>query len=301
MTATLYLLEDGKDHSRQEMIKALGDYFQLTSEQRNKRLPSGKAKVLGNRYSWARIHLENAGLIDARARGIIKIADDGIKLLKTQPERITIQFLNSLPKYKAWKQTFGKEEKEEKTESALYHTDETTSVNRTPRELMEEAEKNANLELPSLMIKRLKELDEDQFEQLVVNVLLAMGYGNFRPDAGKRTGKSGDGGIDGIISEDKLGLDLIYIQAKKFENTVPVHYIRDFIGALSIKKAKRGIFFTTSNFPPNTFDLVERVEHNIILIDGKRLAELMIENNAGVSTLETYQLKTINEEFFEEL
>lgn len=301
MTAIMYLLQDGKDHGRQELIKALGDYFQLTAEQRNKRLPSGKAKVLGNRYSWARIHLENAGLIDARDRGVIRITEDGLKLLQSKPERITINFLATLPKYQAWKQTFGKEDKDPKKEVDTESPEESISATKTPRELMEDAQKMANRELPAQLLKRIKELDEDQFEQLVVNVLLLMGYGNFRPDAGKRTGKSGDGGIDGVISEDKLGLDLIYIQAKKYENTVPIHHIRDFAGALLGKKAKRGIFFTTSNYPSSAFDYVQQIEHNIILIDGKRLAELMIDNNAGISTIETYQLKTLNEEFFEEL
>ena len=137
------------------------------------------------------------------------------------------------------------------------------------------------------------------FEKLVLDLLITMGYGGSRKAAGQAVGKSGDGGIDGIINEDKLGLDVIYLQAKKWDNTVPVKEIRDFTGALASKKAKKGIFITTSNFPNSVYDFVKQVEYKIILIDGERLANLMIEHSIGLSTVNTYHVKTIDSDYFE--
>ena len=150
------------------------------------------------------------------------------------------------------------------------------------------------------MLDIIKTCSPEFFERLVVDLLIAMGYGGSRKEAGQAMGKSGDGGIDGIINEDKLGLDVIYLQAKRWDNVVPVKEIRDFTGALASKKAKKGIFITTSHFPKSAYEFVGQVEYKIILIDGEHLGDLMIEHGVGVSTVNTYHVKTIDSDYFED-
>lgn len=169
----------------------------------------------------------------------------------------------------------------------------------TPEEALEYAYLKLKNDLSRDLLETIKSCSPAFFEKLMVDLITKMGYGGSRKDAGKALGKTGDGGIDGIIKEDKLGLDTIYIQAKKWENTVPVREIRDFAGALLSKKARKGIFIATSNFPKSAYEFVESIEHKIILIDGERLTNLMFEFNVGVSTQSTYEVKKIDSDYFE--
>lgn len=169
----------------------------------------------------------------------------------------------------------------------------------TPEEVLEYAYQKIKNDLANELIDIIKSCSPAFFEKLVIDLLIAMGYGGSRKDAGEAMGKSGDGGIDGIIKEDKLGLDIIYLQAKRWDNAVPVKEIRDFTGALASKKAKKGIFISTSSFPKSVYEFVSQIEYKIILIDGQRLAELMIENNVGLSVINSYQIKTIDSDYFE--
>ncbi len=182
----------------------------------------------------------------------------------------------------------------------MSHPQLINGADQTPEELLEMAYQKLHTELSKEVLEIVKSCSPAFFERLVIDLLITMGYGGSRREAGQAMGKSGDGGIDGLIKEDKLGLDVIYLQAKKWENAVPVKEIRDFTGALASKKAKKGIFITTSSFPKSAYDFVSQVEYKIILIDGERLADLMIENSVGLSTINTYHVKTIDFDYFED-
>ena len=175
------------------------------------------------------------------------------------------------------------------------------NTEQTPEESLEYAYQSLRSELSKEILDIVKTCSPGFFEKLIIDLLIKMGYGGSRKDAGQAMGKSGDGGIDGIIKEDKLGLDIIYLQAKRWENAVPVKEIRDFTGALASKKAKKGIFITTSTFPNSVNEFVGQVEYKIILIDGEHLADLMIENNVGLSIVNTYQVKAVDSDYFEEV
>ena len=200
-----------------------------------------------------------------------------------------------MPKFKEWQDDYSLKGKEEK---AIEETELTTE--KTPQELLDYSFQKITNELSIELLDIVKSCSPTFFENMVIDLVVKMGYGGSRKDAGKAIGKSGDGGIDGIINEDKLGLDTIYIQAKRWENVVPVKEIRDFAGALLGKKAKKGIFITTSHFPKSAYEYVKNIEHKIILIDGKRLTELMIENNIGLSVQMKYEVKKIDTDYFEE-
>lgn len=190
--------------------------------------------------------------------------------------------------------------KDKKENGHLLQTQLADNVDQTPEESLEYAYQKLHFELSKELLDIVKSCPPEFFEKLVIDLLITMGYGGSRKEAGQAIGKSGDGGIDGIINEDKLGLDVIYLQAKRWDNTVPVKEIRDFTGALAFKKAKKGIFITTSSFPNSVYEFVGQVEYKIILIDGERLANLMIEHSIGLSTVNTYHVKTIDSDYFEE-
>jgi len=200
-----------------------------------------------------------------------------------------------LPKYKEWRNEFiSKENRVNDIEETELPSEQ------TPQELLDYSFQQLTTVLSSELLDMVKSCSPAFFEHLVIDLLVAMGYGGSRKEAGKVTGKSSDGGIDGIINEDKLGLDTIYIQAKKWETVVPINQVRDFAGALLGQKAKKGIFITTSHFPKGAYEFVKKIEHKIILIDGKKLTELMIENNIGLSVQKKYEVKKIDSDYFEE-
>ena len=295
MLPLLEFLSDGKEHTVQELNEFISDKFQLTEEERKELLPSGTQAIINNRVGWARTYLKKAGLIDSPKRATFVITKEGLKLLKTKPSKINIALLKTLPKFKEWKDDYSVKGKEEK-----YNDEIDLFSEKTPQELLDYGYQKLTNELSIELLENVKNSSPDFFENLVIDLLVRMGYGGSKREAGKAVGKSGDGGIDGIINEDKLGLDKIYIQAKKWDNTVPIKEIRDFAGALLGQKAKKGIFITTSNFPKSAYEYVHNIEHNIILIDGKKLTELMIENNIGLSVQSVYEVKKIDTDYFEE-
>ncbi len=294
MLPLLELLKDKKEHSSQELVLGISDKFKLTDAERIEFLQSGNQVIINNRVSWANTYLKKAGLLESPKRAKFVITEKGIEILNTNPIEINITFLKKLPKFKEWQENSAqkKNESSEETES---------SINKTPQELLDYSFQKLTNELSIEILDIVKKCSPVFFENLVIDLLVEMGYGGSRREAGKAVGKSGDGGIDGIINEDKLGLDTIYIQAKKWENVVPVKEIRDFAGALLGQKAKKGIFITTSHFPNSAYDYVKNIEHKIILIDGKKLTELMIENNIGLSIQMKYEIKKINVDYFEEI
>jgi len=297
MLPFLKYLRDELEHGLSETHDALALQFKLTDDELRKLLPSGRQPVFRNRLGWARTYLKKAGLLTSPKRAHFKISDKGLDLLKENPDEITSNFLNRYDDFVEF-QSFKKVKKENGTPSPSEPIKDETD--QTPEESLEYAYQKLQSELSKEVLDIVKTCSPAFFEQLVVDLLITMGYGGSRKDAGQAMGKSGDGGIDGIINEDKLGLDVIYLQAKRWDNAVPVKEIRDFTGALASKKAKKGIFITTSSFPKSIYEFVGQVEYKIILIDGERLADLMIEYSLGVSTVTTYKIKTIDSDYFEE-
>ena len=295
MLPLLEFLEDKVEHSLQELIKLISNKFELSEEERKELLPSGNQAIINNRVGWSRTYLKKAGLLESPKRATFLITDKGLEILKSKPAKIDTAFLKKLPKFIEWQDEYNLREKKD-----IVHDTEIETEG-TPQELLEYSFQKLTTELSIELLDAVKHCSPAFFETLVIDLLVKMGYGGSRKEAGRAIGKSGDGGMDGIINEDKLGLDTIYIQAKRWENTVPVKEIRDFAGALLGKKARKGIFISTSNFPPSAHEYVKNIEHKIILIDGQKLTELMIENNIGLSTQGMYEVKKIDTDYFEEL
>lgn len=287
----LKFFADGKDHGFHETIEALAKEFKLSEQERRKMLPSGKQEVFDNRIGWSRTYLKKAGLIEAPVKGVHRITDRGLDVLKKKPQRIDVNFLLQFKEFQEFR--------------ALRHpkseeTSELEANDKTPEESLEIAYQRIRDDLAAELLQRLKTCSPAFFERLVVEVIVKMGYGGNRQDAGKAVGKSGDGGIDGIIKEDKLGLDAIYIQAKRWDNTVGRPEIQKFVGALTGQRAKKGLFITTSEFSVEAEDYVSRIDAKVVLIDGETLAQLMIEHNVGVSTVNTYEVKKVDSDYFSE-
>lgn len=297
MLPLLHLLSDGSEHILRDTINQLADQFHLTEEERTELLPSGNQPIIDNRVGWARTYLKKAGLLENPRRGILKISEIGRNLLNTQPQRIDVKFLKTLPGFKEWHSSISS--KDDDAETVVERTE--IESGKTPEELLEYSFLSIKAQLASELLDKVKSCPPAFFEFLVVDLLINMGYGGSRKEAGQVLGRSGDGGIDGLIKEDKLGLDTIYIQAKRWENQVTIHQVRDFAGALLGQKAKKGIFITTSSYPASAKEFVTSIEPKIILIDGKELAELMIEYNVGVATKKSYDVKRLDTDYFEEV
>lgn len=291
MLPLLKFYADGQDHTFREAMEALAKEFHLTDEERREMLPSGQQAVFDNRIGWARTYMKKAALIEATKRGVNKITQRGLDVLKKKPSKIDVNYLSQFQEFKDFR--------------ALRHTKteeepEIEPNNETPEESLEGAYQKLRADLASDLLQRLKTCSPIFFERLVVEVIVKMGYGGTRKDAGKAVGKSGDGGIDGIIKEDKLGLDAIYIQAKRWENTVGRPEIQKFIGALAQQRAKKGLFITTSSFSADAEDCISRIEAKVVLIDGETLTQLMIDHNVGVSTVGNYEIKKVDSDYFSE-
>jgi len=290
MLPLLKILEDKQEHSPRQVIDLLTNQYNLTTEEQHELLPSGKQTIFDNRVGWARTHLKKAVLLESTRRGFFRITERGLQVLKQKPINIDMKFLEQFDEYKefrAIKREKPPELDEEEPES-------------TPEEALENAYKNLKNSLASDLIQQLKAGSPKQFENIVIDLLVAMGYGGSRKEAAKAIGKSGDGGIDGIINEDRLGLDVIYIQAKKWEGTVGRPEIQKFAGALQGQHAKKGILITTSNFSKEATDFAPRVDNKIILIDGDTLVQYMIDHNIGVSTFANYEVKKVDLDYFVE-
>lgn len=293
MLPLLSFAKDEEVHSMSKAREQLASTFNLSAEEIQEMLPSGRQRRFDNRVAWAKIYLERAGLFISPKRGHFQITPEGKSFLATKPEKINISVLSKLEKFKAFRATtaIGKIKQE------LVSSPE---VIQTPEEMLEQAYQTINKELTNSLLEQVKQCSPAFFESLVVKLLLKMGYGRNRVEAGKAIGKSGDEGIDGIISEDRLGLEAIYIQAKRWSGTVGRPEIQKFVGALHGKRAKKGVFITTGAFSLEASDYVSHIDPRVVLIDGAQLAEYMIELNLGVSIMETYEIKRIDSDFFTE-
>ena len=295
MLPLLEFLSDGKVYSTRELIEGLSEKFKLNNDDRKELLPSGQQPIFDNRVGWARTYMKKAGLILSDKRGTQKISPKGIEILKKKPGKINIEFLEQFSEFNEFRKKRNTDKEIDVNKSLI------DSANKTPEELLEEHYTAIQLDIAHELLNKTKECSPDFFEKLVVDLVVAMGYGGSRLDAGKAVGKSGDGGIDGIIKEDRLGLDTIYIQAKRWEAPVPLKEVRDFTGALMAKGAHKGIFVTTSSFSKDAYEHTKSVKQpKIVLIDGNALVNLMIELGIGVSTQKTYRISKIDSDYFEE-
>jgi restriction system protein len=293
MRPLLELAADGKQHSLREAREALAEKFALTDDEKKALLPSGRQTVFVNRVAWAKVYLQHAGLLDAPQRGQFKISDRGRKALQEAPDRIAINYLLRFPEFAEFRSTT----KKQKDTPPDTSPDE---EGRTPEEVLEAAHLRLRADLASEVLNRVKKCSPQFFEHLVVELLLKMGYGGSREEAGQAVGASGDEGVDGVINEDRLGLDTIYLQAKRWDGNVGRPEIQKFVGALHGKRAKKGVFITTGGFSAESIEYVKNIEPKVILIDGRQLAEFMIDFNVGVDSVISYDVKKIVSDYFEE-
>ncbi len=291
MLPLLKFAGDNQEHTIREAIDYIADTFKLTEQDRKEVLPSGSQYIIDNRVGWARTYLKKAGLLETPKRSYFKITDLGLDILKKNLSEINIKFLAQFPLFIEFRST--KKEKDEHEEQEAE-----TSSTQTPQELLEYGYQKIKKDLSQELLGFVKQSSPRFFERLVVELLLSMGYGGSRKDAGQAIGQSGDGGIDGIIKEDKLGLDVIYLQAKRWEGVVGSKEIRNFVGSLVGQKANKGVFITTSGFTKDALEYVKSITHKVILIDGEMLTQLMIENNIGVSKVISYDIKKIDSDYF---
>lgn len=290
----LQLLGNGQKMTLNEVMQQLTDYFNLTEEHLKIKVPSGQMGLFRNRVGWTRSYLKKAGLIAYPERGVYEITDEGIKFLATNPKKLRMKQLESFPKYVEWRKTFA--------ENSEKKSIQTGKSEQTPDEILDTTVEVLSNELAAELLDKLKENSFSYFEKFVIQLLQKMGYGDFSEDAAKHSGQIGDDGIDGIISQDRLGLENVYIQAKRFTSgSVGSPDIRNFIGSLALQGVNKGVFLTTSRFSESAIRTAnDSKQQKIVLIDGKELAELAIEFDLGVQTSKTIEIKKIDLDYFEE-
>jgi len=291
MLPFLQQLYDGQVHTLKELHRVLADVMKLSEEERIRQLPSGLQSIFYNRVGWARTYLKKALLIEAVASGQFRITERGRAVIQQKPLKIDKYLLSQFPEFREFKQ------QSKIIDDAVIITDE---ADKTPREMLDNYYQELKNALADDLLQHIADQSPAFFEHLVLDLLLKMGYGGSREDAAQVVGKSGDEGIDGIIKEDRLGLDVIYVQAKRWKNSVGSPEIQGFIGALQLKGAHKGIFITTSTFTAAARNIVTRVGNRIVLIDGIQLAQLMIDYGVGVATEITYEIKRIDSDYFVE-
>jgi len=288
----LELASDGEEQALRSAVDRLADQFGLDEGERKELLPSGQQEVFTNRVGWASTYLKKAGLLEATRRGYFRITDRGRKVLATDPASIDNDFLNRFPEFVAFRTRRAKPEKSPATRPDDGDDDA------TPEELIEASHQKLRDDLADEIIQQILDCTPAFFERLVVDLLVRMGYGGSRKDAGQAIGRSGDEGIDGIIKEDRLGLDVIYLQAKRWQGAVGRPEIQKFVGALHGQRARKGIMITTSSFTADALAYAGNIENKVVLIDGEDLAKFMIDSGVGVSTVATYEIKRIDSDYF---
>lgn len=293
MLPLLQIASDEKEHSIHEAVEILANQFNLSEEEESLLLPSGQQPIFYNRVGWARTYLKKAGLLEDPRRGYFRITNRGKEVLNKQPERIDMKFLQQFPEYIEFRE-------KAVTESVTTKLDEMDEL--TPEEALEEAYQKIREDLADKVLSAVRNTSPGFFEKIVVELLVKMGYGGSRRDAARAVGGRGDEGIDGIIDEDRLGLDTIYIQAKKWKegSTVGRPEIQKFVGALQGQRAKKGIFITTTRFTEEAKRYASNIDTKVVLIDGNRLANLMIDYSVGVAQQTSYDIKSLDSDYFGE-
>jgi restriction system protein len=293
MRPILATVDDGTAMALSELRERIANEFQLSEEERSERLPSGKQTVINNRVGWARTYLNKAGLLSIPTKGMVQITERGREALNNGPARITVSWLKQYPEFALFHATSpadssGPALQSEPVEQA------------TPDEQLAAAHQALTQSLADDLLAQVRAASPTFFEQLVVDLMIAMGYGGSRKEAGRATQQTNDDGIDGIIKEDKLGLDVIYLQAKRWTNTVRRPEIDKFIGALTRQRARKGVFITTSDFSSGAREAAMSLDIKVVLIDGIELARLMVENNLGCSVKQVYEVRQLDSDYFVE-
>jgi len=286
MKPLLRLAEDGAEHTAREAYNSLAEHFRLSPDEREHLLPSGRQRTFENRIGWARTYLAKAGLLESPSRGMFRLTPRGREVLQENPSEITSSYLRRFAEFVEFKSL------------AQQPADATSDSLATPEEALENSYVSLRAALGDELLQRVKACSPQFFEKLVVDLLVAMGYGGSRRDAGSAVGRSGDGGIDGIIKEDPLGLDVVYIQAKRWEAGVGRPVVQAFAGSLEGHRARKGVLITTSHFTQDAKDYVDRIEKRIVLVGGQELAELMIDHQVGVTDVATYPVKRVDLDYF---
>jgi len=294
MLPLLEFAADGSEHTLREARDVLAQRFELTDEELAQLLPSGRAHLFYNRVAWAKTYLAKAGLLEATRRGHFVMTDRGREVLASRPDELSGKYLERFPEFVEFR-TRGKRDTLPSGTSSQDRAEEPT-----PEEQLQTAYEGIRADLQSDLLEYVLACSPAFFERLVLDLLTKMGYGGSRRDAARAIGRSGDEGIDGVINEDRLGLDVIYLQAKRWEGTVGRPEVQKFVGALHGKRAKKGVFVTTGRFSKDALEYVEHIEPRVILIDGPRLGELMVDFDLGVSTVETYEIKIPDTDYFNE-
>jgi restriction system protein len=280
-----------------DVVERLADQLGLTPEERAELLPSGKQTLFANRVHWAKTYLSKAGLIELTRRGYFRTTDRGRQVLSSHPQRIDNTFLNQFAEFRAFKEKSAQGSGHEQSQAQEVFE----QSHETPDEVMRTAHKQIEAALAQELLDRIHAAPPPFFERLIVSLLLRMGYGGSATEAGRALGRSGDDGVDGVIDQDALGLDRVYIQAKRYAegNNIAAGAIRDFFGSLDRHKATKGLFVTTSAFSPSARETSEFLSKRIVLIDGQQLAKLMIRYDVGCRVEEVLHIKKIDEDFFE--
>ena len=293
MLPLLEVIADGAERSNGSAYDAVAERMNVAADDMQLMHSGGEQTVFYNRVAWANTYLKKAGLIQRPKRGSIQITESGLRVIKNKPEKIDVRFLKQIDGAD-WRKS------SPATEAVLAEEPVSESNASTPEELIEAGCQSLRDELIVEIIEQVKRCTPQFFERLAVKLLVAMGYGGSFEDAAQVLGRSGDGGIDGTIKEDKLGLDVIYIQAKRWEGTVGRPVVQAFAGSMEGFRARKGVMITTSNFSKEAEDYITRIERKIVLVDGQRMAELMIAHNVGVSVSRSYEIKRIDSDFFVE-
>lgn len=301
MLPVLRYMADGGQHATRDAIASLADQFKLTDHERAERLKSGPTGVFANRVGWAVSYLKQAAAIESPERGRYVITDRGREILTSPPERITIAYLAEVsPEFRVFRAKAGKR-RNQKIEVPTIRAGGADDDERTPEEQIDAAERVLRAALEHDLLDRVKRSTPDFFERIVLELLLAMGYGGTLTDAGEQLGRTGDDGVDGVIKEDKLGLEAVHLQAKRWvDKPVSRPDVQSFAGSLEGQRSRKGVFITTSYFTSDAKDYVRRIEKRIVLIDGQELAKLMIDHGVGVTEVRSFSLLRLNETYFED-
>ena len=295
MLPLMRIASDKQTHLFREAVDAMAQELGLSEADRSEMLPSGGSPLFYNRLAWSKTHLKMAGLLELPHRGAFRITQSGMELISKAPVRIDMALLRKYPQY-----LIARAGGESSGSGAASIAQAVQVAELTPEESIEQAHHFLRRELTEEVLASIMKCTPVFFERLIVQLMIRMGYGCSREEASRAVGRSGDGGIDGIINEDRLGLDAIYLQAKRWEGIVGRPEIMRFVGALAGQRATKGVFITTSRFTQDAKEYASTSQYKVVLMDGERLADLMIEHDLGVSVAATYQLKRIDSDFFSE-
>jgi restriction system protein len=296
MLPLLQFSSDGKEHSVNEAVEWLAQHFALSQSERNELLPSGRQAILANRAAWAGTYFRKAGLLEKTGRAKFRITERGLQILQAHPDRVDIKVLNQFPEFVKFHSA--KHTDMGKSNGGIIESEPKLN----PEEALESSYQDLRETLAEELLSRVLNASPKFLEQLVIDLMLAIGYGGSRKDAGQAIGGTGDDGIDGILKEDELGLDIIYLQAKRWarNRTIGRPEVQAFVGSLEGHRAKKGVFITTARYSAEARDYIARIEKKIVLIDGEQLAGLMIDHGIGVTEVNKYVIKKADSDYFEE-